>query len=117
MTSKLTNGRTYTTSLWVRSQSGTPTVKATLSVTANGSTSYVQLTPATIVNSSGWTLLSGTANVSWSGNLTGARFYVETASGTDSLCVDDASLQEPPDPIIAGSNLIDRRDATFSVTP
>jgi hypothetical protein len=93
MTSKLTNGRTYTTSIWVRSQSGTPTVKATLSVTANGSTSYVQLTPATTVSSSGWTLLSGTANASWSGTLTGARFYVETASGTDSLYVDDASLQ------------------------
>jgi hypothetical protein len=45
------------------------------------------------VSSSGWTLLSGTANASWSGTLTGARFYVETASGTDSLYVDDASLQ------------------------
>ena len=93
MTSRLTSGRSYTTSVWVRSQSGTPTAKATLSVTANGTTNYVQLTPATAVNSNGWTLLSGTATVSWSGTLTGARFYVETTSGTDSLYFDDASFQ------------------------
>ena len=45
------------------------------------------------MNASGWTLLSGTATVSWSGTLTGATLYVETAAGTDGLYVDDASLQ------------------------
>jgi hypothetical protein len=93
VTSKLTNGKIYATSLWVRSQSGTPSVKATLAVTANGSTSYVTLAPATVVNAGGWTLLSGTATVSWSGTLTGANLYVETAAGTDGFYVDDASLQ------------------------
>ncbi|MBO3751256.1 family 43 glycosylhydrolase [Streptosporangiaceae bacterium NEAU-GS5] len=92
MTSKLVNGKSYTTNVWVRSQSGTPSAKVTLAVTANGATSYVQLTPAATVNASGWTLLSGTATVSWTGTLSGATLYVETASGTDGLFIDDASL-------------------------
>ncbi|WP_405143132.1 family 43 glycosylhydrolase [Sphaerisporangium sp. NBC_01403] len=93
VTSKLTNGKSYTTSVWVRSQTGTPSAKATLAVTANGTTNYLQLTPATAVNSGGWTQLTGTATVSWSGTLTGATFYVETAAGTDGLSIDDASFQ------------------------
>jgi hypothetical protein len=93
VTSKLTNGKSYATSVWVRSQSGSPSAKVTLAVTANGSTSYVQLTPAATVNASGWTQLSGTATVSWTGTLTGATLYVETAAGTDGLYIDDASLQ------------------------
>jgi hypothetical protein len=93
VTSKLTNGKSYTTSVWVRTQTGSPSAKVTLALTANGATSYIQLTPATTVNSSGWTLLSGTATVSWSGTLSGATFYVETASGTDAFSIDDASFQ------------------------
>jgi hypothetical protein len=93
VTSKLTNGRSYTTSVWVRTQSGTPGAKVTLALTANGSTSYISLTPVTTVNASGWTLLSGTATVSWSGTLSSALFYVETTAGTDSYYIDDASFQ------------------------
>jgi arabinoxylan arabinofuranohydrolase len=93
MTSKLTNGKSYTTSVWVRTQTGTPGAKVTLQLTANGSTSYIGLTPTTTVNATGWTLLSGTATVSWSGSLSNAIFYVETTSGTDSFFIDDASFQ------------------------
>ncbi|WP_433554670.1 family 43 glycosylhydrolase [Micromonospora zamorensis] len=93
VTSKLTNGKSYTTSVWVRAQSGTPSAKATIALTANGTTNYLQLTPTADVNVNGWTQLTGTATVSWSGTLTGATFYVETAAGADSLLVDDASLQ------------------------
>jgi hypothetical protein len=93
VTAKLTNGKSYTTSVWVRTQSGTPSAKATLAVTASGTTSYVSLTPAATVNSGGWTQLSGTATVSWSGTLSGATFYVETTAGTDSFYIDDASFQ------------------------
>jgi hypothetical protein len=32
----MTNGKSYTTGVWVRSQSGTPSVKATLALTAHG---------------------------------------------------------------------------------
>ncbi|WP_187399453.1 hypothetical protein [Micromonospora sp. AP08] len=45
------------------------------------------------MNPDGWTKLTGTATVSWSGNLSGATFYVETASGTDAFSVDDVSLR------------------------
>ncbi len=93
VTSKLTHGKSYTTSVWVRTQSGTPSAKATLALTANGTTTHLSLTPATTVNSGGWTQLSGTATVSWSGTLSGAAFYVETTSGTDTFYIDDASLQ------------------------
>ncbi|GID90677.1 family 43 glycosylhydrolase [Amorphoplanes digitatis] len=92
VTSRMTNGRSYVTGVWVRSQSGTPAAKATVALTANGTTSYVQLTPAATVNANGWTQLSGAATVSWSGTLTKAVLYVETNAGTDNLYIDDASL-------------------------
>nr|WP_221379096.1 family 43 glycosylhydrolase [Actinoplanes polyasparticus] len=93
VTSRITNGRAYTTSVWVRTQSGTPSAKATLALTAGGTTSYLQLTPAATVNANGWTLLSGTATPSWSGTLSRAVLYVETTAGTDNLVIDDASFQ------------------------
>ncbi|MEV4218236.1 family 43 glycosylhydrolase [Nonomuraea sp. NPDC049725] len=93
LTGRLTNGRSYTTSVWVRSQSGTPSAKATLAVTANGTTNYHQLTPARTVGANGWTQLTGTTTVSWTGTLTGASIYVETVAGTDGLYVDDASFR------------------------
>ena len=91
--SKLTNGRTYTTAVWARAQSGTATVKTTLAVTANGTTNYVRLTPDGAINANGWTQLTGTATVSWSGTVSAATLYVETTSGTTSFLVDDVSLQ------------------------
>nr|WP_230689325.1 family 43 glycosylhydrolase [Catellatospora paridis] len=93
VTGKLVNGKSYTTDVWMRTQSGTPSAKVTLAVTANGSTGYMQLTPATTVNSGGWTQLTGTATVSWTGTLSGASLYVETAAGTDGYYLDDASFQ------------------------
>ncbi|WP_083974447.1 carbohydrate binding domain-containing protein [Herbidospora daliensis] len=93
VTSQLTNGKSYTTSVWVRSQSGTPSAKATLALTANGTTNYLQLTPAQAVNTGGWTRLTGTTTVSWTGTLTNASFYAETVAGTDGFYIDDASFQ------------------------
>jgi lysophospholipase L1-like esterase len=92
LTSKLTNGRTYTTSVWMRTQTGTLTGKITLALTVNGTTSYVSLAQGS-VNSSGWTLLSGSTTVSWTGTLSSARFYAETTSGTNSFFIDDAAIQ------------------------
>ena len=91
VTSLLTNGGSFTTSVWMRTQSGTPTGKVTLQVTANGTTNYLALAQGA-VNASGWTQLTGTATVSWSGTLSSATFYVETAAGTDSFYIDDASF-------------------------
>jgi hypothetical protein len=97
VTSRLTNGRTYTTNVWMRTQSGSPTGKVTLALTVNGTTSYIALAQGA-VNSSGWTLLSGTATVSWSGTLSSATFYVETTAGTDSFYIDDASFSDNAGP-------------------
>ncbi len=88
--SNFTNGQTYSVQVWVRTQTGTPTAKATLRLSA-GSTTYVSLASAQ-VNSTGWTLLSGSARVSWSGTLTAVFFYIETASGTNNFYIDDARL-------------------------
>lgn len=92
LTVKLTNQRSYATRVWMRTQSGTPTGKITLALTANGTTNYVTLAQGA-VTSSGWTLLTGTATVSWTGTLSAARFYAETTSGTDNFFIDDASVQ------------------------
>jgi len=91
VTSLLTNGGSYTASVWMRTQSGTPTGKVTLQVTANGTTSYIALAQGA-VNASGWAQLTGTATVSWSGTLSSATLSVETAAGTDSFYIDDASF-------------------------
>jgi hypothetical protein len=91
VTSAMTNNTSYTASVWVRSQSGTPTGRITLALTAGGTTSYVNLAQGN-VSSSGWTQLTGTTTVSWSGTLSSATYYVETVAGTDNLYIDDASL-------------------------
>ncbi len=91
VTSKLTSGSSYTTNVWMRTQTGTPTGKVTLQVTANGTTNYFTLAQGA-VNSSGWTQLTGTTTVSWTGTLSSATFYVETTAGTDSFYIDDVSF-------------------------
>src|SRR5688572_17514592 len=65
-TSWLQNGASFTTLVWMRTQSGSPTAKVTLQVTANGTTNYVTLAQG-VVNASAWTQLTGTVTVSWSG--------------------------------------------------
>jgi hypothetical protein len=77
----------------VRSQSGNPSAKVTLALTAGGTTSYTSLTPTASVGAGGWTLLSGTAAVSWTGTLSAATLYIETNAGTDDLYVDDVAIQ------------------------
>jgi hypothetical protein len=91
VTSLLTNGGSFTTSVWMRTQSGTPTGKVTLQVTANGTTNHIALAQGA-VNASGWTQLAGTVTVSWSGTLSSATLYVETVAGTDGFYIDDASF-------------------------
>jgi arabinoxylan arabinofuranohydrolase len=93
LTGRLTNGATYRTNIWVRSQTGTPSAKVTLALTTGTTTGYVQMTPAATMNTGGWTLLTGSATVSWTGTLSRAVLYVETAAGTDGFHVDDASLE------------------------
>jgi hypothetical protein len=62
-------------------------------VTVGGTTSYISLTPATATNTNGWTQLSGTATVAWTGTLSSAVAYVETLAGTDALSIDDMTMR------------------------
>ena len=87
----LVNGQTYTVRVWVRSQTGTPVAKATIKLTVGPTSTYLILAQAA-VNPSGWTLLTGKGIASWSGTLTSASFYVETAAGTANFYIDDAQL-------------------------
>ena len=75
-------------------QTGFPTGKVTLAITANGTTNYLTLAQGT-VNAAGWTQLTGTTTVSWSGTLTSARFYVGDGRRHRQLlrCFDDTSMQ------------------------
>jgi arabinoxylan arabinofuranohydrolase len=70
-----------------RSQTGTPTAKATRRLTAGSTVTYVTRASAGVR-----TLLSRTKTVAWSGTLTGVLFYVETGAGTGNIYIDDAQL-------------------------
>jgi arabinoxylan arabinofuranohydrolase len=79
--------------VWARAKSPSFTAaRITLRLTAGSTTTFVTMANAG-VNRSGWTLLSGTTTVTWSGALTGVVFYVETAAGTDNFHIDDALLR------------------------
>lgn len=93
--SKLVNGAAYTTVAWVRLPSGTANALVTLAITAGGTTNYITLAPSTPVNATGWTKLTGTVTVTWSGALSSATWYVETASGTTNFYLDDARFYRP----------------------
>lgn len=88
----LVQGATYHTSVWVRLGSGSANAYVTLKLVTSTGTTYTRLAPSTAVSASGWTELRGTTTLSWSGTLTSATWFVETASGTDDLIVDSAQL-------------------------
>jgi len=91
VTSQMTNGRNYPTEVWVKLASGTASARIKIKLVAS-TTTYITMTPDIAVNATGWTRVSGTGTVSWSGTLTQAVWYVETATGTTSFYMDDAVL-------------------------
>jgi endo-1,4-beta-xylanase len=93
--SQMVSGATYTSSVWVRSETGTPSVKVTLKLdTTTSSNNYITLGSQT-VNSTGWTQITTSVPISWTGTVTSAMWYVETNGGTDNLIIDDASFARP----------------------
>src|SRR5690606_21701614 len=48
VTAAVSNGATYSTSAWMRTETGTPDAKVTLSVTAGGTTDYLTLAQSTV---------------------------------------------------------------------
>lgn len=81
----------YYLQAWFRMVSGSATAKATIQVKAN-TTSYFGVTCS--ANSTGWVKCSGIKNITWSGTLQSATFYLETTSGTASFYADDCVLHK-----------------------
>ena len=82
----------YNVNAWVKLASGSDNVKITTKLTYGGSDHYLS---TTVSGSTSWVQISGTQNLTWSGTLTSAYFYVETTSSTANLYVDDCSLKKP----------------------
>jgi hypothetical protein len=76
----------------VRLASGTANARITLELATSTGTTWVTLAPNTAVNSTGWTKVSGSGTVSWSGTLNTARWFVETDTGTTTFYIDDAKM-------------------------
>jgi hypothetical protein len=87
------NGQgSYTLAAWFRLASGTYTAKVTVRLVAD-STTYKGVTCT--ANSTGWTECSGSTDLTWSGTLKSATFYLEIpGSSSVDFYGDDASLQK-----------------------
>lgn len=81
----------YYIEAWFRMASGSATTKATIQVKAS-TTSYFGVTCS--ATSTNWVKCSGTKNITWSGTLQSATFYLETTSGTTSFYADDCILRK-----------------------
>src|SRR5204863_191724 len=64
---KFTQGGTYTASAWARSASGAPSAHINLKITDSAGDHFIGLTGFTPLNNTGWTLLSGSNTVTWTG--------------------------------------------------
>lgn len=89
-------GVRYTLSVWVRLAAGEPDAQARLSVErrTDGTPSYDQVVGNTTVTANGWVNLSGQYTLAQDVDF--LTTYVETASGTASLHIDDFTLSYVP---------------------
>ncbi|QGQ95204.1 hypothetical protein EHS13_10050 [Paenibacillus psychroresistens] len=93
MTSYLsTSGQgTYNISAWVRSASGTKNdTRITIALYYGGA--WHESTITGTINDTGWTLMTGTVNVAWTGTLDDAVFLVRQNNDTTTFYVDDCIL-------------------------
>ncbi|MCE9612835.1 MAG: DUF4038 domain-containing protein [Lentisphaerae bacterium] len=89
----LANGQgDYTVSAYLKLATGTDTGRIQIGLTVGGDTTFP--TVATSITASGWTKVTGTLPLTWSGTLTDARFYVNTGTYATEIYVDDCSLQK-----------------------
>jgi len=90
----LQNGQgTYNASAWARLASGTDNAKLTLYIKDDAGAKYISLGSAA-ANSTAWSEVSGSANVTWTGLLRVARLFVETTDGTGTFYVDDVTFEK-----------------------
>ncbi len=90
----LQNGQgTYNASAWVRLASGTDTAKLTLYIKDDAGSRYISF-GSIGANSTDWSQISGSANVTWTGLLRVARLFVETQTSTGNFYVDDINFEK-----------------------
>ncbi|OCT15412.1 hypothetical protein A8709_15135 [Paenibacillus pectinilyticus] len=86
------NGQgTYNISAWVRSSSGIKT-DARVTISLNYGGAWHEATITGTINDTGWTLMTGTVNLAWTGTLDDAIFLVRQNNDTTSYVVDDCIL-------------------------
>jgi len=91
--SVVANGQgNYNATLKMKLASGSDTGNIQIGLNYGGTWYYIDA--AGSVNSSGWSTVGGTVNLTWTGTLTEARYYVNTASTTSDIYIDDCSLKK-----------------------
>ncbi|MGW7686381.1 endo-1,4-beta-xylanase [Kribbella sp. NPDC054772] len=86
------NGGLYDSSAWVRLSSGSDTAMVSLKLTTSTGSTTIRLGSAA-VTSTGWTRISAAdTNVSWTGTLTKAEWWISTTTGAGDVLVDDVSF-------------------------
>lgn len=111
---KFTQGGTYSASIWARSASGTPSVHINFKLTDSTGDHFLSLTPFVPINSTAWTLVSGSANITWTGTLSAVTLYAETnesAAPFVDFYVDDAFLS-----VSGGATTTPTPTSTFTPT-
>jgi hypothetical protein len=81
---------TYNVSAWLKGESGTASGKVTVMLRYGGSSYYYGAGKA--FNNTTWTQASGPLNLTWTGALEDATFYIETVSGQEVFFADACSL-------------------------
>jgi hypothetical protein len=105
------NGGLYDSSAWLRlAGPGTDTGMVSLKLTTSTGTNTFRFGTATVTGD-GWSRVGASnVKVSWSGTLTKAEWWVSTATGAESLLVDDASFA-PMAATVPGTDLLGNGDA------
>ena len=80
----------YTISARLRLSNGSGTGKVTIKLVDGSGTNHEFVSGS--INSSGWTLITGTVSLSWTGTLSDAGFYTETPGSTIDYYSDDCVL-------------------------
>ncbi|MCC6682978.1 MAG: carbohydrate binding domain-containing protein [Phycisphaeraceae bacterium] len=93
LTSKLVNGLTCDTSVWIRSSLLTDSAKIQLYVrsTDSGTQTFSHSSSGSTIDTN-WRLISGSITPRWQGQLLEARWQIVTNNGTGSYYIDDAYL-------------------------
>lgn len=82
----------YTVSAYMKLGAGSDVGRIQIGLTVGGVTTYPTVSASIL--SSGWTVVSGTLDLEWSGTLDNAVFYVNTETSTADVYLDDCSLRK-----------------------